>query len=180
MDLTLCPECTAPAEIQWRAVIESTDGLVEHAKVLCARRHWFLLPVATLTRSSEALANSAPAAVHDTTDVTSESHANDSPGTWPDRPRCQAQHLPTRPTASRPPRPLRSIFISPKAKEPIVSEHVVGTASHGDADTTSTAQASHDPGSEESDHKVIDDLQVARIAETHVDDPSDWLPWDVT
>jgi hypothetical protein len=26
-------------------VLESTDGPVEHAKVLCAQRHWFLLPV---------------------------------------------------------------------------------------------------------------------------------------
>jgi hypothetical protein len=45
MDMTLCPECGALAEVQWRDVIESTDGPVEHAKVVCAARHWFLLPV---------------------------------------------------------------------------------------------------------------------------------------
>lgn len=48
MELTVCPECSKPAEILWRAVAESTDGPVEHAKVLCVRRHWFLLPTAAL------------------------------------------------------------------------------------------------------------------------------------
>lgn len=48
MDLTVCPECAEPAEIQWRAVLESTDGPIEHAKVLCVRRHWFLMPTAAL------------------------------------------------------------------------------------------------------------------------------------
>ena len=48
MDLTDCPECAAPAEIEWRAVLESTDGPIEHAKVLCVNQHWFLLPVASL------------------------------------------------------------------------------------------------------------------------------------
>jgi uncharacterized protein YbaR (Trm112 family) len=46
MDLTVCPECAEPAEVQWRSVLESTDGPVEHAKIICARRHWFLVPVA--------------------------------------------------------------------------------------------------------------------------------------
>jgi hypothetical protein len=50
MDLTVCPECAAPAEIQWRAVLASTDGPVEHAKILCVRRHWFLLPIAAIAR----------------------------------------------------------------------------------------------------------------------------------
>lgn len=48
LDTTCCPECGALAEIQWRAVMDGTDGPVEHAKVLCAARHWFLLPVAAL------------------------------------------------------------------------------------------------------------------------------------
>jgi hypothetical protein len=50
MELTVCPECAEPAEVQWRAVMESTDGPVEHAKILCVRRHWFLLPTAALAR----------------------------------------------------------------------------------------------------------------------------------
>jgi hypothetical protein len=50
VELTVCPECMEPAEIEWRAVMESTDGPVEHARVLCVRRHWFLLPTADLAR----------------------------------------------------------------------------------------------------------------------------------
>ncbi len=50
MDLTLCPECGALAEVQRREVLDSTDGPIEHAKVSCLRRHWFLLPVAALER----------------------------------------------------------------------------------------------------------------------------------
>jgi hypothetical protein len=30
--------------------MDGTDGPVEHAKVLCSQRHWFLLPVASLAR----------------------------------------------------------------------------------------------------------------------------------
>lgn len=52
MELTVCPECAEPAEIQWRAVLESTDGPIEHARVLCVRTHWFLLPTADLARLS--------------------------------------------------------------------------------------------------------------------------------
>jgi hypothetical protein len=55
MDLTVCPECAEPAEIRWRAVMESTDGPIEHAKILCNRRHWFLLPVAALARPEPAV-----------------------------------------------------------------------------------------------------------------------------
>jgi hypothetical protein len=51
MDMTLCPQCGALAEVRWRDVAESTDGPVEHAKVVCVRRHWFLLPVAWLERA---------------------------------------------------------------------------------------------------------------------------------
>jgi hypothetical protein len=48
MDLTTCPECGNAAEILWRDVFESTDGPVEHAKVMCVDRHWFLMPVASI------------------------------------------------------------------------------------------------------------------------------------
>jgi hypothetical protein len=54
MDMTLCPECDEPARVLWRAVLESTDGPIEHAKVRCSRGHWFLLPVASLARSERA------------------------------------------------------------------------------------------------------------------------------
>jgi hypothetical protein len=54
MDTTFCPECGALAEVLWRDVLESTDGPVEHAKVRCVRRHWFLLPVEHLARATAA------------------------------------------------------------------------------------------------------------------------------
>jgi hypothetical protein len=53
MDTTSCPECGALAEVEWRAVLESTDGPVEHAKVRCLQRHWFLLPVAALAAPTQ-------------------------------------------------------------------------------------------------------------------------------
>jgi hypothetical protein len=52
MDLTTCPECGHPAEVEWRDVLESTDGPVEHARISCVQRHCFLLPVAVLSRRS--------------------------------------------------------------------------------------------------------------------------------
>ena len=48
LQLTGCPQCGATAEIEYRAVLESTDGPIEHARVTCVARHWFLLPVAYL------------------------------------------------------------------------------------------------------------------------------------
>ena len=54
MDSTTCPDCGAPAEVTDRFVLESTDGPLEHLRLRCIRRHWFLLPVATLNRWREA------------------------------------------------------------------------------------------------------------------------------
>ena len=39
-----------PAQVEWRTVLESTDGPVEHARIVCLNRHWFLLPVEWLRR----------------------------------------------------------------------------------------------------------------------------------
>jgi rubredoxin len=39
-----CPECGGPAVVEWRSTGGSTDGSVEHVKVRCPDRHWFLLP----------------------------------------------------------------------------------------------------------------------------------------
>ena len=60
--MTACPECRAPAEVTDRDVLESTDGPIEHVRVVCVRRHWFLLSTASLARSHRAPAPS-PAAV---------------------------------------------------------------------------------------------------------------------
>jgi hypothetical protein len=48
LDLVVCPECAAPAEVVDRFAVPSTHGPVEHVKVRCLSRHWFLLPVASL------------------------------------------------------------------------------------------------------------------------------------
>jgi hypothetical protein len=50
LDLVVCPECAAPAEVVDRFPLPSTDGDVEHARIRCLYRHWFLLPVASLPR----------------------------------------------------------------------------------------------------------------------------------
>lgn len=44
IDTTSCPECGEVAEVQDRDVLGSTEGPVEHIKILCVNRHWFLLP----------------------------------------------------------------------------------------------------------------------------------------
>lgn len=48
MELTTCPECGVPAEVTWRYCEESTGGPVEHVRLQCLRRHWFLGPSGTL------------------------------------------------------------------------------------------------------------------------------------
>jgi hypothetical protein len=53
MDLTTCPACGGPAEVLWRESWPSTEGPVEHAKVGCVRRHWFLLPAGQLASAPE-------------------------------------------------------------------------------------------------------------------------------
>lgn len=48
LDIVGCPECGAPAEVVDRFVLHSTDGPVEHLKVLCASRRWFTVPATSL------------------------------------------------------------------------------------------------------------------------------------
>jgi hypothetical protein len=48
MELTTCPACGAPAQVEQRHVLESTDGPIEHAKIRCVSGHWFFLTVAAL------------------------------------------------------------------------------------------------------------------------------------
>ncbi len=49
IDLVGCPACAAPAEVVDRYVLESTDGPIEHATVVCADRHRFTVLVERLT-----------------------------------------------------------------------------------------------------------------------------------
>jgi hypothetical protein len=69
MDLTTCPECGNAAEILWRDVLESSDGPVEHAKVVCVDRHWFLMPVASLASPRLPAERSTRVARHAAADV---------------------------------------------------------------------------------------------------------------
>ena len=48
LDLMGCPACAAPAEVVDRYVLESTDGPIEHATVVCAIRHRFTVLVERL------------------------------------------------------------------------------------------------------------------------------------
>ncbi len=56
VDWTTCPDrgCRQPAEVQWRTASASTHGPIEHARVYCVNRHWFLLPVAMLPEAAPA------------------------------------------------------------------------------------------------------------------------------
>jgi hypothetical protein len=54
MDVTTCPECGAPAEVTDRSALESTDGPIEHVKIQCLRRHWFLMPAGSLDEQIQA------------------------------------------------------------------------------------------------------------------------------
>jgi hypothetical protein len=49
--LVVCPQCGAPAEVEWSDVADSTDGPVELVKVRCLHRHGFLMPAAGLSVS---------------------------------------------------------------------------------------------------------------------------------
>lgn len=44
-----CPECGLPAEVEWRTSVGSTGGPMEHLKIRCVDRHWFLLPAHLVT-----------------------------------------------------------------------------------------------------------------------------------
>ena len=55
MELTSCPECGAPSEVVWRFSEDGTDGPVEHVKLQCISRHWFLGPAASLLPLSNAV-----------------------------------------------------------------------------------------------------------------------------
>ena len=55
MQFTYCPDpaCGALAEIVDRFALASTDGALDHAKVACLHRHWFMLPVERLPADVE-------------------------------------------------------------------------------------------------------------------------------
>jgi hypothetical protein len=48
IEMTTCPECGSPAEVRSRSVWESTVGPIEHIRIECVARHWFLMSVSSL------------------------------------------------------------------------------------------------------------------------------------
>lgn len=48
-DLVACPECSTTAAMQWADRVESTDGPVDHVRITCVNRHWFLMPASRRT-----------------------------------------------------------------------------------------------------------------------------------
>jgi hypothetical protein len=44
VEIVDCPECGAPAELESWSSLPSTGEQLEHVKVLCIGRHWFLMP----------------------------------------------------------------------------------------------------------------------------------------
>lgn len=41
--LVVCPECAAPALVEWREPVASADGSTGLAKIRCLNRHWFMM-----------------------------------------------------------------------------------------------------------------------------------------
>ncbi len=50
LDIVACPECSMTAVLQWIGRLESTDGPVDHVRITCVDRHWFLMPADTLNK----------------------------------------------------------------------------------------------------------------------------------
>jgi hypothetical protein len=42
--IVTCPECFMIADLQRGNRLESTDGPVDHVRITCVNRHWFMMP----------------------------------------------------------------------------------------------------------------------------------------
>jgi hypothetical protein len=49
LEFVSCPDCSMIASAQWGGCLDSTEGPVEHVRVTCLYRHWFVMPVETFT-----------------------------------------------------------------------------------------------------------------------------------
>lgn len=52
MELVSCPDCSMIAAVQGDGCLDSTDGPVDHVRVTCINRHWFLMPADTFADCS--------------------------------------------------------------------------------------------------------------------------------
>jgi hypothetical protein len=48
LELTFCPQCDMPAEIEDRSVLQSTDGPIALVRIRCLNGHWFNMPESEL------------------------------------------------------------------------------------------------------------------------------------
>lgn len=49
LELVVCPTCAQPAEVVRRTLLTSTAGRLEHVKIQCVQRHWYLMLSERLT-----------------------------------------------------------------------------------------------------------------------------------
>ena len=49
LELAVCPECGGVAEVVTRFSLGSTDGPVEHVRLVCVMRHGFVMPAQRVT-----------------------------------------------------------------------------------------------------------------------------------
>jgi hypothetical protein len=40
LEIISCPQCGAPAEITQRFWLDSTDGPIQHLRIICVSKHW--------------------------------------------------------------------------------------------------------------------------------------------
>ena len=53
LDVVACPECSMTAAGQRGDQVESTDGPVDHVRITCVNRYWFLMPADMLSATQE-------------------------------------------------------------------------------------------------------------------------------
>lgn len=86
LQITTCPECRVPAEVAARHVQYSTNGPVEHARVRCARKHVFNLPVEMLEPADRAVGDGCRGSHSSSTDaavpVSRTTGGTDPPAVW--------------------------------------------------------------------------------------------------
>jgi len=58
-----CPTCGLPAEVTDLFTLGGAPGPVEHAKIICVRRHWYTLPLETLTATTAASERTSASAI---------------------------------------------------------------------------------------------------------------------
>jgi hypothetical protein len=53
LDIVACFECAATAAVQGRGPVESTDGPLDHVRITCVNRHWFMMAADMINERSQ-------------------------------------------------------------------------------------------------------------------------------